>query len=177
MTHQINIDATAERPSPVDGRRCRQADEGRSIMGIGVARKLRQTSTVPEVKLWQHLRDRRFMGLKFRRQYPVGPYVVDFVCFEPKLIVEVDGGQHLENARDLIRDKYFERRGYRVLRYWNNDVHSNLDGVLITIAGAIDPSPGVPHRSLACADCVNLSACGTPPSPSRGEGNSSKWPA
>jgi very-short-patch-repair endonuclease len=119
--------------------------------------------TDAERKLWHALRSRS-IGAKFRRQVPLGPYVVDFVCFEPKLIVEVDGGQHLENARDIIRDKYFERQGYRVLRYWNNDVHSNLDGVLMTIASAIDPSPGVPRT-------------GTPPSPSRGEGNSSKWPA
>ena len=63
---------------------------------IGVARKLRQTSTIPEVKLWQYLRNRQFMGLKFRRQFPVGPYVVDFVCLSHKLVIELDGGQHAE---------------------------------------------------------------------------------
>ena len=65
-------------------------------MGIIVARKLRKTSTVTEIKLWQYLRDRRFMGLKFRRQFPVGPYVVDFVCLSHKLVIELDGGQHAE---------------------------------------------------------------------------------
>ena len=109
-----------------------------------------------EQKLWRALRSRG-IGAKFRRQVPLGPYIVDFVCFESKLIVEVDGGQHSENKRDAIRDRYFIDQGYRVLRFWNNDVLSNLEGVLTMIAGAIDPSPGASLRDA-------------PPSPSRGEG-------
>lgn len=87
-------------------------------MGIGVARKLRQTSTTPEVKLWQHLRNRRFMGLKFRRQFPIGPYVVDFVCLSHKLVIELDGGQHVQQLDyDNQRTEYLEHFGFRVLRF------------------------------------------------------------
>jgi very-short-patch-repair endonuclease len=107
--------------------------------------------TDAERKLWRALRARN-VGAKFRRQAPLGPYVVDFVCFESKVIVEVDGGQHADNAKDAIRDRYFSDRGYRVLRFWNNDVLRNLDGVLISIA-ATHPSPGAPKA-------------GAPPSPS-----------
>jgi very-short-patch-repair endonuclease len=111
--------------------------------------------TDTERKLWRALRARS-IGPKFRRQVPLGPYVVDFVCFESKMIVEVDGGQHAGSAKDAIRDKYFDDRGYRVLRFWNSDVLSNLEGVLTAIAES-HPSPGAPKA-------------GAPPSPSRGEG-------
>ena len=100
-------------------------------MGIGVARKLRQTSTVPEVKLWQYLRDRRFMALKFRRQYPIGPYVVDFVCLSHKLVIELDGGQHADQvAYDNKRTEYLEHFGFRVLRFWNTDVFLRFEEML-----------------------------------------------
>ena len=100
-------------------------------MGIGVARKLRQTSTVPEVKLWQYLRDRRLMGLKFRRQYPIGPYVVDFVCLSHKLVIELDGGQHSgQVAYDNKRTEYLEHFGFRVLRFWNTDVFLRFEEML-----------------------------------------------
>jgi very-short-patch-repair endonuclease len=100
-------------------------------MGIGVARKLRQTNTVPEVKLWQYLRNRRFMGLKFRRQYPVGPYVVDFVCLSHKLVIELDGGQHTEQLDyDNKRTEYLEHFGFRVLRFWNTDVFCQFEALL-----------------------------------------------
>ncbi len=100
-------------------------------MGIGVARKLRQTSTVPEVKLWQYLRSRRLLGLKFRRQYPVGPYVVDFICLSHKLVIELDGGQHSDNKDyDDNRTKYLEHFGFRVLRFWNTDVFAQFEEML-----------------------------------------------
>ncbi len=100
-------------------------------MGIGVARKLRQTSTIPEVKLWQYLRGRRLMGLKFRRQFPVGPYVVDFVCLSHKLVIELDGGQHAEQLEyDNKRTEYLEHFGFRVLRFWNTDVFCQFDVLL-----------------------------------------------
>ena len=87
-------------------------------MGIGVARKLRQTSTIPEVKLWQHLRHRRFEGLKFRRQFPVGSYVVDFVCLSHKLVIELDGGQHAEILDyDNKRTEYLNHFGFKVVRF------------------------------------------------------------
>jgi very-short-patch-repair endonuclease len=76
--------------------------------------------------------------LKFVRQEPIGPYVVDFICRERRLIVEVDGGQHAESKRDLIRDQWLVDHRYRVLRFWNNDVMMNIDGVLETIATALN---------------------------------------
>jgi very-short-patch-repair endonuclease len=119
-------------------------------------RQLRENMTNAERKLWRALRARS-IGAKFRRQAALGPYIVDFVCFDPKTIVEVDGGQHANSIRDGDRDRYFESRGYRVLRFWNNDVLGNLSGVLETILAMTHPSPGTPLR-------------GVPPSPSRGEG-------
>ena len=119
-------------------------------------KRLRTFMTDAEQKLWRALRSRG-AGAKFRRQAPLGPYIVDFVCFEARLIVEVDGGQHADNQSDAERDRYFTEQGYRVLRFWNNDVFKNLEGVLIRITEFVDayPSPG---------------ALGAPPSPSRGEG-------
>jgi very-short-patch-repair endonuclease len=111
--------------------------------------------TDAELKLWRALRARS-IGAKFRRQVPLGPFVADFVCFESRLIVEVDGSHHFEIERDALRDRYFAERGYRVIRFWNNDVLLNLESVLEAILTAIYPSPG----SLR-----------SPPSPSRGEGS------
>ncbi|HKS88441.1 MAG TPA: endonuclease domain-containing protein [Stellaceae bacterium] len=105
------------------------------------ARRLRRDSTVAEQKLWLELRDRRLDGYKFARQQPIGPYYVDFVCRERRLIVEVDGGQHADNARDRIRDAYLIGFGYRVLRVWNNDVLGNIDGVLQTLITALEEAP------------------------------------
>ena len=108
-------------------------------MSIGVARKLRQTSTTPEVKLWQYLRNRRFMGLKFRRQFPTGPYVVDFVCFNHKLVIELDSGQHIEqHDYDNQRTEYLEHFGFRVLRFWNTDVFSQFDALLEQMRQCLD---------------------------------------
>jgi adenine-specific DNA-methyltransferase len=104
------------------------------------ARQLRRDQTVVERKLWYALRGRRFHGFKFRRQQPVGPYVVDFVCFESKLIVELDGGQHglPENqVADLARTKRLEADGFRILRFWNRELNENFDGVLDGIALAM----------------------------------------
>ena len=109
------------------------------------ARDLRRNSTKAETKLWSILRNRAFQNLKFRRQQALGPYVVDFVCFEERLILEVDGGQHAnEAAKDAKRTKWLEEQGFRVLRFWNNDVLENSEGVAQTIAAALDgnPSPG-----------------------------------
>ena len=96
------------------------------------ARRLRREQTVAERRLWRQLRDRQLLGEKFRRQHPIAPYIVDFVCLSRKLIVELDGGQHAERrkAYDKNRDDYLRRKGFRVLRFWNNDVLGNLDGVL-----------------------------------------------
>ena len=96
-----------------------------------IARNLRKQSTEAENLLWRHLRARRLEGLKFRRQQPIGNYIADFVCFEKRIIVEVDGGQHaMGKEKDKKRDKWFRERGFRVLRFWNNEVFRNTSGVL-----------------------------------------------
>jgi very-short-patch-repair endonuclease len=99
----------------------------------GFARHLRISQTDAEVKLWKHLRARQIDGHKFVRQLPVGPYFCDFVCREQKLVIEVDGGQHADSQRDKVRDRYLIANGYRTLRFWNNDVLTNVEGVLLTI--------------------------------------------
>jgi very-short-patch-repair endonuclease len=93
--------------------------------------------TDAERKLWFALRDRRFARFKFRRQVPVGPFIVDFVCFEARLVIEVDGGQHAQSIRDKRRDRWFAANRFSVLRFWNNDVLSNLEGVSTVIAEAL----------------------------------------
>jgi len=80
------------------------------------------------------------LGVKFRRQQPIGKYIVDFVCFEKKLVIEIDGGEHLQSSRDEIRDEWLQKNGYKVLRFWNNDVLKNTDGVIQTIVNEITPS-------------------------------------
>ena len=101
------------------------------------AKGLRSQMTDAEQRLWYRLRAHRFLDLKFKRQAPIGPYVVDFVCLEYRLIVEVDGGQHAENLSDRRRDAWLTREGYRVLRFWNNDVLKRTDAVLGEIARAV----------------------------------------
>lgn len=92
-----------------------------------------------EQKLWKHLRDRRFCNVKFRRQVPIGNYVVDFVCFDKRLIIELDGSGHFEQIEyDEKRNKFFEEQGYKVLRLWNSDLNNNFDGVLDKIYKAIN---------------------------------------
>jgi very-short-patch-repair endonuclease len=108
--------------------------------------------TDAETKIWQRLRAHRFMGLSFRRQLPVGPYIVDFVCLEARLIIEIDGGQHAADQAtyDAKRDAWLQREGFRILRCWNNDVLKNLRGVLERIAEAVQepppPSLALPQR-------------------------------
>jgi very-short-patch-repair endonuclease len=107
------------------------------------ARTMRGAPTDAELRLWRLLRDRRLSGFKFRREVPVGPYIVDFLCVGAKLIVEADGFQHAESPRDKARDAYLESQGWKVLRFWNNEVLQNREGVLETIfAHAAKPSSG-----------------------------------
>ncbi len=110
------------------------------------ARRLRKAATNAEMALWCRLRSRRLNGYKFVRQEPVGPYTVDFACRDRRLVIEVDGGQHAENTRDVIRDKWLVDHNYRVLRFWNNDVLNNVAGVLETIATALAEAPPHPDR-------------------------------
>jgi very-short-patch-repair endonuclease len=108
-----------------------------------LARKLRRNSTDAERLLWYHLRDRRLAGHKFRRQYVIKPYIVDFVCLETKLIVEIDGSQHIEQEQDDIRrTKYLNSLGYEVVRFWNHEILLYIDNVLDDIHHRlITPSP------------------------------------
>jgi very-short-patch-repair endonuclease len=109
----------------------------------GVARRLRKHSTDTKGHLWRHLRDRQIEGFKFRRQQPVGTYVVDFVNLEKKVVIELDGGRHTLHPGDRIRDEWLQAEGYKVLRFWDNQVFSNLEGVLETIRDALlTPHPG-----------------------------------
>jgi very-short-patch-repair endonuclease len=104
-----------------------------------LARGLRRRQTDPERLLWSKLRDRRLGGWKFRRQMPIGRYIVDFCCPDAWLIIELDGGQHTFDAaidRDLMRSRELEQCGYFVLRFWNGEVLENLDGICETILNA-----------------------------------------
>jgi very-short-patch-repair endonuclease len=98
-----------------------------------LAKALRRNATDAEKKLWILLRDRRLGGWKFRRQLPLGSYIVDFYCANAKLIVEADGGQHADSIADDIRTRWLNANGYRVKRYWNNDVLTNPEGVIIDL--------------------------------------------
>ena len=91
------------------------------------ARELRKDMKLAERKLWAMLKARQLNGCRFRRQVPVGPYITDFACLEAQLIIELDGGQHLESASDTVRDSFLAGRGFSVLRFWNNDVLANLE--------------------------------------------------
>src|SRR6266566_1503032 len=104
------------------------------------ARRLRKNATYAEIKLWRHLRQVPLLGSHFRRQVPIGPYVADFACMAARLIIEVDGSQHGDTAvkvRDDSRTRWLEREGYRVLRFWNNELTQNIRGVLETIHAAL----------------------------------------
>ena len=95
------------------------------------AKELRTNMTSAEKILWYNLRAHRFHHYKFRRQVPIGKYIVDFVCFSADLIIEVDGGQHMENkSYDDERTYFLQQKGFRVIRFWNNEVLKNMDDVL-----------------------------------------------
>ena len=101
---------------------------------IDKARTLRKNQTDVEKLLWQHLRNRQLCGYKFRRQFPIAPYIADFACLELKLIIELDGGQHADQiSYDNQRRLFLEQRGFKVIRFWNNDVIENTAGVLESI--------------------------------------------
>jgi very-short-patch-repair endonuclease len=98
------------------------------------ARSLRREMTDAEKLLWRHLRMKQFEGYKFRRQHPLGNFIVDFVCLEAALVLEIDGGQHAESVdNDAIRTKWLEIKGMHVMRFWNNEVLTNIEGVKLVI--------------------------------------------
>lgn len=101
--------------------------------------------TDAERSLWHHLRNRSLMGCKFRRQHGIGAYIVDFVCLEGRLVVELDGGQHAGNACDESRNRVLQAMGFRVLRFWDNDALANQQVVLAVIHEALN-APSAPAR-------------------------------
>ena len=105
------------------------------------ARNLRKTTTNAENVLWFLLKNRQIKNYKFRRQHPIKKYIVDFVCIEKALIIELDGGQHNENQKDIVRTKFLESLNFRVLRFWNNEVLQNPEGVLIKIMETLNTPP------------------------------------
>ena len=116
---------------------------------LSFAKELRQRPTEAELRMWYYLRAHRFLGLKFMRQRPLGPYIVDFVCYERGLVIEVDGGQHNDKTleTDRVRDEWLKAKGFRILRFWNNDVLSNTAATLESIRLTVDlygPSPPAP---------------------------------
>jgi very-short-patch-repair endonuclease len=116
------------------------------VSGVPIARKLRRDQTDAERKLWFRLRDRRLNGLKFRRQMPIKSYVVDFCCESVQLVVELDGGQHAERSvDDAKRTADLEAFGFLVLRFWNNDVIDNIEGVVETIVATATQEPPHPN--------------------------------
>jgi very-short-patch-repair endonuclease len=125
-------------------------------MLLGAARRLRATQTDVEKLLWRHLRAHRLQGHKFKRQQPIGIYIVDFVCFDQKLIIEVDGSQHMNSSADLQRDQWLNSQGYKVLRFWNNEVLQNIEGVLERILDDLSPSPQpLSHKGRGASDTSN----------------------
>jgi very-short-patch-repair endonuclease len=110
------------------------------------SRLLRKNQTDAEYRIWKHIRARRFEGLKFKRQESIDMYIADFVCYEKRIIIEMDGGQHANNEKDKKREAYLIKQGFDVLRFWDNDVLKNTDGVLESIrqkilAPSSRPSP------------------------------------
>jgi very-short-patch-repair endonuclease len=105
------------------------------------SRELRANQTDAEIKLWNQIRNRQIASCKFVRQEPIGRYICDFVCREKMIVIEVDGGQHLESKRDEVRDLYLREQGYCVLRFWNNDVPSNIEGVVMVIDEELRKAP------------------------------------
>lgn len=118
------------------------------------AKGMRHAPTEAEARLWSLLRGRRFASYKFRRQMPCGPYIADFVCLSAKLIIEADGSQHADDIRDLTRDGYFKTQGFRVLRFWNNEILAQPDPVMETIWAALQ------NPSLLTAPDASANSCG-----------------
>ena len=149
-----NSPTNAEPPSPLEGEGARRAGEGSGLAPYarkawrtnatkrlrGFARSMRKDATEVEDRLWTLVRNRRFVDFKFRRQVPIGRYIVDLMCPSAMLIVELDGSQHAENEEDRVRDTWLAGQGYRVLRIWNNELTQNRDGVLDAIWHALQES-------------------------------------
>ncbi|MBM4180306.1 MAG: endonuclease domain-containing protein [Betaproteobacteria bacterium] len=137
----------ADSPSPLTGEGRGGGEQVHAQPATRLVRSLRKNMTDAERHLWGGLRMLQLDGHKFRRQFPLGPYIVDFVCLSARLIVEVDGGQHLNNSKDQARDAWLADQGFRVLRFWNNDVLARTGPVLDAILAALaTPTPALPRQ-------------------------------
>jgi very-short-patch-repair endonuclease len=129
--------------------------------------------TDAERKLWSRIRAHQ-LGAHFRRQAPLGSYVLDFVCFASRLVIEVDGGQHADSENDKLRDAWLQAQGFQVLRFWNNEVLENIDGVLETIMAELNktppPQPSPPPRPSPIKGEGDVGSAPPAPSPLVGEG-------
>ena len=151
-------------PSPLAGEggaRRRQAVGGRGVALVR-ARAMRRKPTDAELALWRLLRNKRLDGWKWKRQQPLGPYIVDFVCFEARLIVEADGSQHIDSASDAVRDGWLRSQDFRLMRFFNNAILAESDSVLTAILAALTASVGA-SSPVECSPSPQ-------PSPARGEG-------
>jgi primosomal protein N' (replication factor Y) len=126
------------------------------------AQELRGALTDAERRLWSRLRQRQ-LGYAFRRQHPIPPYTVDFACIQKRLVIEADGGQHADSPSDVRRDRFLRRQGWTVLRFWNNDILQNIDGVVQVVSACLAAAPTQPSP-------VNGGGLNEPvlPSPARG---------
>jgi very-short-patch-repair endonuclease len=124
---------------------------------------MRSEPTDGEVAMWRLLRDRRFLQFKFRRQVLFNNYILDFVCFERRLVIEIDGSQHAESTHDMVRDQALAHEGFSVVRYWNNDVLQRRTAVMEDILTKLGEGRDTPHPAPSA-----------PPSPTRGEGTLSE---
>jgi very-short-patch-repair endonuclease len=110
----------------------------KNALTVRRSRLLRKNSTDAERIIWSHLRNKRMMGVKFRREQPFGRYIVDFISFSNKLVIEIDGGQHArQKEKDKVRDRFIRQAGFRILRFWNNEVLQNREAVLEVIRRAL----------------------------------------
>jgi len=146
----MNGTLTITFPSPLAGEGQGERGSAMNTPKTRFAKTLRQNMTDAEHCLWKQLRAHRLINAKFKRQQPIGPYIVDFVCFDARLVIEIDGGQHLDSDTDRVRDAWLNEHDFRVLRFWNNEVLKETTAVLEKIAEYLPPLPN--------------------PSPSRGEG-------
>ncbi len=157
-----------------------QGQTSKKIIQNKLQRKLRPEPAVAEHRLWQYLRGRQIEGCKFRRRHPFGDYILDFACLDRKLAIELDGGQHADRAQyDAERTKSLEKAGFKVLRFWNNEVFGNIEGVVEVIIAALDnqeatPSPpnpsGPAQRAGRSVGLRGSAAQAGRPHPLEGEG-------
>ncbi len=132
-----------------------------------LARELRTNATDVERLIWRQV-SRSQLGTNFRRQFPLGPYVLDFVSLESRINIELDGSQHFSNSADVERDAFVRSQGFTVLRFWNNDAIENMDGALTSIMRCIKPLGG--NAAIKKRDCPSNLLTPPLPSPEKGEG-------